>query len=370
MIKSVLWTLILISLSTASIAQSLSKYKQNTIRVCLDQIYAMDFNKADSVLNQYSENFSRQPSYYLLKAYYLRWKYLPITEESEIYEEYRTYLDSTLLFAEELIKSKERSLEASYYKMSAHIMSAELSAANGDFVKGAFEGRKALPIIKKGFDLQDENHEFYISTALYNYYIEHYRNKGFFYRSLLFTFSKGDQEEGLRLLSKGYEKGLFTSVESLLYLAHINFKFEKKPIKGLEYMEALYKRFPTNFKFQEMYIENLLACSKYKEASLILDHFKKTNNIFYQSKAMLFTGIIALEFSKNINQAEKYIQRALHSIDKLPGDNDHYKSVAYLKLAQLHEINGNLAQSEVALKKAKKLAKYPYITEEVNKLDI
>ena len=370
MLRNVLLALMFFSLPIVSKSQSISAFKEKTIRACLDKIYEMDFADADSILSIYEQEKDFDPSFYLLKSYYLRWKYLPITEEKDIYKKYRAYLDSTITYSEALIKKEETSLETSYYKMSAHIMSAELLASNGDFIKAAFEGRKALPIIKKGFDLCDQNPEFYISTALYNYYIEYYRQKGFFYRSLLFPFSKGDQQKGLELLLKGYQKGLFTKVESLLYLAHLYFKFENKPFVGLNYCRQLYEKFPSNFKFQEMYIENLLYCKKYVEASEVLGHLKKSNQEYYQSKATMFEGIIAFEHSKDLRTAKEMLNEAITALDNLSGDNDHYKSLASLKLAQLEEINGNLAQSAEVLKKARKLGKYPYILEEVDKLDL
>ncbi|MEL7006944.1 MAG: hypothetical protein AAFN93_30150, partial [Bacteroidota bacterium] len=190
---------------------------------------------------------------------------------------------------------------------------------------------------KKGFDLYSENPEFCISTALYNYYIEHYREKGFFYRSLLFTFPKGDKKKGLQLLSEGHNKGLFTSVECLLYLAHLNFKMENKPFVGLGHCKILYEEYPANERFQEMYIENLLQCKKYSAAAKVLQQFKRSDNDYYKPKAILFEAIINLEKNKNLPLAKRYLLKSIEQLESLPGDNDHFKSLAFLKLAQLEE---------------------------------
>lgn len=370
MIRNVLLALLISSLPIVSNAQSLPKLHESIIRQCLNEIYKMDFISADSILSVYETKADNNPSFYILKSYYLRWKYLPITKDKEVYREFTSYLDSAINSAATIIEANSEALEASYYKMSAHIMIAELLASNGDFVKGAFEGKKAFPIIKKGFDLCDDNAEFYISTGLYNYYIEYYRDKGFFYRSLLFPFPVGDKKEGLELLTKGYDQGLFTSVECLLYLAHINFKLENKPFTGLKHCKVLYEKYSTNYRFQEMYVENLLYCKKYQDAIPILNKLKKSNEEYYLSKSWLFDGILTLEYDKNLAKAKTELVEAFNTLESLPGDNDHYKSLACLKLAQLEGINGNLAESAQWLKKARKMAKYNYILEEVSKLDI
>ncbi|MEL7001868.1 MAG: hypothetical protein AAFN93_03940, partial [Bacteroidota bacterium] len=143
--RNVSLTLLIFLCSFRLSAQPLSELEESMIKQCLDEIYTMNFHKADSILSLYEAQRAFNPSFYILKSYYIRWKHLPIAEGTTAYKRYYSYLDSAITYSGSTLKANPDDLEASYYKMSAHIMISELLAANGDFVKGAIEGRKAFP---------------------------------------------------------------------------------------------------------------------------------------------------------------------------------------------------------------------------------
>ncbi len=349
-----------------SLKAQVNDAQQTLLTECLNQIYKMDFEAAETAVKRYYERNSSSTTKYILRSYYLRWRYLPITQENnQVYQQFYNLLDSAITSAENKIKKNPDNVEEHYYKMSAHIMKAELHASNGDMVKAAFEGKNAFSIIKKGFDWCYQYPEFYISTGLYNYYIEFYREKGFFYQSLLWPFSSGDKAKGLEFLKLGNEHATFTAVESKLYLAHLYFKLENKPFEGLKYSRELIEEFPNNTKFQEMYAENLLACKKIEEANVMIAQLEKHDNKYTAPKAKLFQGMWLLQHNGDFAKAKKLIENALLALEKLPGDHDHFKSLAFLKLGELEKISGNIKASNDHFKKAKSLAKYRYILEQI-----
>jgi hypothetical protein len=336
---------------------------------CLNSIYKMDFKQSKILVDEYYSAYPNQTSKYILKAYHLRWKYLPISEDDQsIYYKYLAVLDSAINSAENKLSISKDDLEESYFKMSAHIMKAELYAHNNNIVKAAFEGKNAFSIIKKGFEWCEQNPEFYISTGLYNYYIEFYRDKGFFYQSLLWPFSSGNRALGLDYLKKGNVKATFSEIECRFYLAHLNFKLENNPELGLKYCKELIDQFPNNLKFIEMYIENLLACKRFEEIPALLASLSATDDRFVSSKAKLFKGFLLFEQHGDFEKARALLLESLILMNTIVGDNDHFKSVAHLKLGELEIKTGNSQLGLEHLKKAKNLAKYRYIIEQIENI--
>ncbi len=340
------------------------------LKSCLESIYAMNFDNAKLKLNQYSKKYSNHTSRHLLKAYYLRWRHSPIIKnDTELYSQFMASLDSAESSANLFLKTKKNDPEESYYKMTAHIMRAELHAVNDDFVKAALEGKNAFGIIKKGFDWCSNYPEFNISTGLYNYYIEFYRDKGFFYQSLLWPFSKGYKKEGLNYLKVGSEKATFSKVECQLYLSHLYFKMENDPETGLKYIESLRGEFPNNSKFVEMHTENLIALNRYDQAKKVLASQAQNSNNFFHAKRLLFKGMISYGLNSKIDSTKKLLNSAIKEIEKLPGDNDHYLSLAYLTLAKIELNQNELDRSESLLKEAKSLAKYTHTKNQIEKIE-
>ncbi len=330
----------------------------------------MDFDNAKQKLNQYSQKYSKHTSRHLLKAYYLRWKHSPIIKnDGELYDTFMASLDSAESSADLFLKTKKNNPEESYYKMTSHIMRAELHAVNDDFIKAALEGKNAFGIIKKGFDWCEGYPEFNISTGLYNYYIEFYRDKGFFYQSLLWPFSKGDKKKGLDYLKVGSEKATFSKVECQLYLAHLYFKMENDPKTGLKYIQNLRDNFPNNSKFVEMHTENLIALNMYDQAEKALASQVQNSNEFFHAKRLLFKGMISYGLNSKIVDTKGLLHSAIKEIEKLAGDNDHYLSLAYLTLAKIELNQNELDRSENLLKKAKNLAKYTYTKKQIETIE-
>lgn len=330
----------------------------------------MDWVKAKSNLDKYYYEYPNHTSTYLLKAFYLRWKHYPILEkDTELYFNYLSILDSAESSAELVLKRDKIDLEQAYYKMTSHIMRAELHATNEDIVKAAMEGKNAFGIIKKGFEWCEQNPEFYISTGLYNYYVEFYRDKGFFYQSLLWPFSKGDRSDGLKYLKKGSGLATFSKVECEIYLAHLNFKMQNNPGLGLTYIQNLRQKFPNNTKFAEMEIENLIALNRIDETFKPLALLKNTNDDYTLLKIMLFESIAQVVQNRQLDAQKRQLQKSIKELDELDGDQEHYLSLAYLYLGKAEKALKNEGDAESHFDKAKKYAKYPYIKEKLEEIE-
>lgn len=330
----------------------------------------MDWQKAKFNLDKYYQLYPNHTSKYLVKAYYLRWKHYPILESNnDIYQTYLATLDSAEKSADLSLETNKLNLEHAYYKMTSHIMRAELHAHNEDMVKAAMEGKNAFGIIKKGFDWCQENPEFYISTGLYNYYVELYREKGFFYQSLLWPFSKGDKLEGLEYLKKGSAQATFSKVECEIFLAHLIFKMQNNPSEGLSYLKNLRYKYPNNTKFAEMEVENLLALNQLSAVNKPLSLLTESENSYTQAKGLLFKNILHLLQGKGIAEDTNGLKKSVMQFEEMEGDQEHYLSLAYLYLSRAERLLNNDDEADDYFDMAEEYAKYPYIKVKLEEIE-
>ncbi|QSE95991.1 hypothetical protein [Fulvivirga lutea] len=351
--------ILFVSLSFQTFGQS--KFESQLLS-SLDLIYQMDFDKASEAIDRFYSYYPDNTARLLLKAYYTRWKNYPIVEsDTQLYNHYTSILDSAKSEAKEKLSANKNDPEQSYYYMAAHIMQAELYATNGHMVKASFEGKSAFSYIKKGFEWCETYPEFLTTTGLYNYYIEYYREKSFFYQSLLWPFSKGDKMAGLEYLKKASKSAVFTKVEAIQYLAHLNFKTEVNPQAALGYIEKLVTLYPKNSIFRDLHVELLLELKQFAHAELSLNKLDVSGNEYLIPRKRLYESILKLEMHNDLNEAKKGIIRSIKEFQSLELEQDHHLSLAYYYLSAIEKRLGNNDLSEDAFSKSDEYAKYPYV---------
>lgn len=327
----------------------------------------MDFDKADESISEFYATYPNNTARHLLKAYYIRWKNYPIVQGIEkSYEYYSSILDSAKNEAKIKLSINKNDPEHSYYYMAAHIMQAELYANNGHMVKASFEGKSAFSYIKKGFEWCDKYPEFLTTTGLYNYYIEFYREKGFFYQSLLWPFSKGDKQAGLVYLKNAGKSAVFTKVEAIQYLAHLNFKMEDNPDTALEYIDELISLYPNNSIFRDLHIEILLELNQLDKAQVSLNRHEVGDNPYLLPRKHLYQAAIKTGLG-DLTNAKKEIKQSINALNQLPLDQDHHLSLAFYYLSVIEKKLGNIDLSEEALSEAENYVKYPYMLRKIER---
>ncbi|MEQ9656609.1 hypothetical protein [Fulvivirga sp.] len=335
----------------------------------LELIYKADHEVSKKAVKNFYNDYPNHTARLLVRAYQMRWEHYPIFERDEAtYKLFIQVLDSAETSARKVLNEDKNNNENAYYYMTAHIMRAELFALNDNMVKASIEGKNAFEYIKKGFEWCETNPEFYTTTGLYIYYIEFYREKGFFYRSLLWPFSKGDKKKGLEYLKEASQKATFTKVEALYYLAHLNYKMEASPANALPYANQLVRQYPSNPKFIDLKIEMLIADKQYSKAGEMLLNFNVADIPYLNARKCLYQGILTLTSENNYRKAETQIKVAIKMFEELLGDQDHYLSLAYMYLGTLENIANNASEANDLLSKAKNYAKYPYIHRQLEKL--
>ena len=334
-------------------AVALAQLNVVAVEKVIRSTYNLEFKKADSLLEHMD---SGTPAYYLLKANNIKWSNYPIIEDkSPIISQFLAYLDSAEMLASTHLSSDKDSPEYAYYYLSAIIMRAEYLATNDHMLKASLEGKKVLNIIKRGFEWAEQEPEYLTTTGLYNYYIHLYREKGFFYQTMLWPFPDASKHDGLYYLKRAAEEALFTQAEAKMFLAHLYLRMEDNPEQALVYSEQLIAEYPENYYFRQLHIEALLAANQADEAALQLN-LVDTSDPYSTAKTHLYQAISDIQRKRTSVGYE--LPEVIAALEKLDGDQSHYLSLAYYYLSKTIS---NSEEQDKALSQAADFAKYPFM---------
>ena len=328
------------------------------IHQAIDSIYNLNFEAADVMIADLEMKIGDYPGIWLLKAFYVSWKYRPIKNGHKSYRLFESYLNKGIERSEAMISKDENDVEANFFLMACHAYLAELYVNNGHNFKALGEAQSAYKYIKIGFDYLEENPEFYFSSGIFNYYREKYPEENPFYKSFIWFFRSGDMEEGLKMLEKGALAAVFTKAECLTYLFHIYLRYEDKPMKSIYYSRLLKDKYPNNLHYIANYVENSIRLDSYDELHPYITRLLSSENRYYQYVGEIFYGIYLEETGSNYNLALEHLTIA----DKLGDQGEiripHYDSILYLALGRIHLKIGNENLGTQYLKKSVKSAEY------------
>lgn len=295
---------------------------------CLRMIYNAKYDSARSETNSFSGQESVLKN--LVEVFSIRWEFIPVIKSSKKEE----YLKRLHLILDQLEESSISSASQLYLHATAELLVSEYHYWNGEITQAILHGKKAYPLMMEVFKNDSQEGELLFIRGMYLYYSEFFREKGFVYRVALFPFRDGDKEMGLEVLKKSASIESLAQTEALIYLAHIFLHLEKKPIIALVYSRKLVELYPTNLKFKELLLENLICTGMYKEAEVLIPDLIKVGNAYYKIPALFFKGLIEKEFEKNTDQARKYFLFCVELVKKY-GLQENYATKAKEELDKI-----------------------------------
>lgn len=360
---------ILIFLSVISDVYSQSRiYSDRALRRkfhhVIDNIYGLNFEKAEIQIREIESQLGEHPAVYLVKAFDIYWKKKPFKAGTADYNQFKGYLQKTLMLADNLIDDDDDNVEAKFFALSAHAYLAELYVENGENLDALGEAKSCYDFIIDGFDLVEEYPEYYFPCGIYNYYRVKYPEENPFFKPFLWFFRSGDKDEGLNMLRKGADKAIFTKVESLSYLFHIYMRYENQPEKALPYSRKLYRMYPANKTFVSYYVENLLNNAEYEAAKALIDTLAASRSHYERYSGQIFHGMFLQKYKGNTDAAIAMYKKADRTGNALDMRNDHLDSYLYCGLGSAYLDMGDKHKASQYLKMAHKKAEYSFMRKE------
>jgi tetratricopeptide (TPR) repeat protein len=337
---------------------------RQTILQTLDAIYGYDFATADATIRQFRAHYPHHPAGPMLRASALIWGNIPLKDSKPATEQFVQAANQTLDLAKKLLEKDKNDPEGVFFALTAHGYLALKSNNEGQLMRAVGEAQRAYGYMKQGFDLTEQNPEFYSTTGLYNYYAIRYPADHPIVKPAMIFFKSGDMVLGLKQLEIATRRGVFTANETRFYLAHIFLEHESQFGRAAAVLKQLVDRYPNNPVFLMRYTETQLLLGQYDAARPLLQRLKQLNHPKLLAMPILvFDGLLAEKEAQNDQTATAHYQTAL-KLPYIEAYTKEYHAMAYAGLARIAARANNRQLARSFYKKAADIGEYKSLWKE------
>lgn len=361
-------TISFIFILSYSYGQVFTDYKvKSLVKKAAECIYNASYDSACVYISQTERILPDHPVVPLMRAMNILWTHIPMIDDS-LFQLMEEHLSKAIMLAEKQDPQLEDP-EFIYFAMASHGLLAEYYADRDYYLKAASEANRAYGLIKKGFDLVNNNPEFLLTTGLYNYFREKYPERYPVYKPLLWFFRSGDMELGLRQLKAAVNDSFFSSVEAQVYLSYIYLRFEYQPQIAQKYLSNLCLTFPNNSYAKAKYLESMANPEdfRYVDVNDILS-LSSHDSEYYKLAGNVFLGYHLEVIQNRPDSAMVTYKKALGYGEGIPDHGEFFKSFGYLGLGRLQMNAGMIEEASESLHSSLKYAETHGIKEESREL--
>lgn len=354
----------LLSLTVSVRAQVLTDAAvQQTVVKTLDAIYGQEFTDATTLIRQLQTRYPQHPVGPILRATLLEQQYVPVEQNPTATSQYIQAANQGLELAKKILERNESDPEGVLFALTAHSYLALMYNNKNESLKAVGEAKKAYSYLKQGFGMLEQSPDFFLTTGMYNYYVERYPIDHAVVRPFMFFFQDGDMQLGLKQMDVTSRKGVLMRAGANYYLAHIYLKHEMNPQKAATYSKYLVDKYPANPLYGMRHAEALLLAGRYSEAKPQVQRLRQSSNKMVAMAVLVFDGILDEQDERDDKAASANYQAAL----KLPFNEAYtkeYHAMAYAGLARIAARANNRSQAKEYYKKALSVGAYKSLQKE------
>jgi len=230
----------------------------------MNDLYNFKFEEAEKLFRDFKDRYRWHPLPYFLMGLAEWWKIMPNTKVTTYDEKFFSYMDSSILIAENLYKNyPEYKIEAAFFLAAAHGFKGELHAdvERKDWMKAASEGKTALKYMEVCREKNNLSPELLFGDALYNYFREWVPENYKSLKPIFWLFRHGDKTLGLKQLKEVSYNAFYTRTEAMVWLMRILAGYENDLQRAFQISEYLHQTYPDNPYFHRYYARMLYSLS-------------------------------------------------------------------------------------------------------------
>lgn len=336
-----------------------------SVRQAIQHIYNLEFTDAEPIIGQLERGYPSYPGIQVLRSFYLYWKHRPIKSGTAPFDAFESALRKGLEQSLDMLDRDQADPEATFFAMASRAYLALLYVENGMNMKALLEAKGAYGFLKRGFELTDQNPEFYFSSGIYLYYRVKFPEENPFYKPFMWFFASGDKTKGLQMLRKGSEVGIFTRVECMNYLWNILLHYEYHPQMAHYYAERLHQSFPANLFFTANYAETLVEMNDLRQVLPLAKALQASEMPFYQYLGHLYYGNYLELHSGDARAAKAAYEKAFRLGVEKNAFTPHHNSLLQAGLGRVEAALGQSAQAQSWFQQGLKSAEYNYMRDKI-----
>lgn len=336
-----------------------------SVRLAINRVYNLEFREADPIIKELETAYPDYPGMPVLRSFYLYWKYRPIKPDTEAFHSFERVLRTAMQQSQALLDVNSGDEEGIFFAMVSRAYLALMYTENGMNMKALIEAKSAYGYLKKGFDLLEQNPEFYFSSGIYNYYRVKFPEENPFFKPFMWFFASGDKEMGMQMLRTGAEMGIFTRVECLHYLWSILLHYEYQPHEALPHAQRLHEDYPANLHFVANYIETLMELNELQDALPLILNLKSSKEPYYQYLGYLFHGYYLENHTEDLSGARALYEKSMAIGQGKKVDTPHHNSLLYAGMGRTAVVTGEADCGKSWFQLALKSAEYTYVRQRI-----
>jgi len=244
-IPKIIFLIFLFIIGNKPVTAQTSKY-DSLITAGIKQIYSIRFEKADSTFNIVRRNYPNKIEGKFFDAMIVWWKIMLDMNNEQYDEIFLNKLDDVIDFCDSLLDKDENNIDAVFFKGGALGFKGRLQSLRHEWFKAALNGKEALPLVFRAYEIDSTNVDVQLGFGIYNYYAEVIPKKYPFVKPLMLFFPKGNKKKGLEELIFAADKSHYAKYEARFFLMYIYYKFEENYNQALFYANELINEFPNN----------------------------------------------------------------------------------------------------------------------------
>jgi len=312
-------------------------------------IYGLQFEKAEQTFEIVRAEYPKHPAGLFYNAMIIWWKIM-IDFDNDTYDEILIEkLTKVIDYCDSVLDDDPDNLDALFFKGGALGFRARLYAFRKSWFNAAMDGKDALPIVYRAYEVDPENIDVQLGFGIYNYYAATIPEKFPIVEPFMYFFPEGDRDKGIEQLKLAAEKGKYSKYEARYTLLTLLLNFEENGPEAMVYAKMLVDDFPDNPAFQRYYGRTFVKIGDYKHALPVFESIISkcdSGMIGYSSwvkrEAMYYIGMKYLN-ERKYDQAAQYFTRSRELSEILEEDRDEETGFyvnSTLHLANIYDILG------------------------------
>jgi len=283
-IHLILYTLIILFTTERTVAQA-----KNITNAYFEAAFSGNYVKAKQILTNLKKEYPYSQKTYLITANYYGNAYEISGGNDKYYLVCKKYADEAI---NSLIKKKDLNNEDVFRIISAKSILLKINVQKKNYLQVAKNMQSVIRHFEYAINHENDNDKMKFISGMYHYYAETAKEDYPIIYPLLLFYPSGDKDKGLKLLKECTHSGdKNISIRSLLQLALIYYRDEKKITVAENYFNALLKIYPNNLVWQTEYFKALKKYNKTKEYRIrqgIIEQKIKENSLLTEEQKNYF----------------------------------------------------------------------------------
>lgn len=209
-------------------------------------VYNLEFDKAEAEFTFLTTSYPQHPSGKFFLAM-VDWARIVLDIDNESFDErFIAKLDEVIDMCDGMLDKDDNDVAALFFKGGALGFRGRLYAHRGSWLKAANDGRRALPIVQRAYEIAPDNDDILLGIGIYNYYAEVIPEHYPAVKPLMIFFPSGDRKKGIAQLIEAGLHAKYAGPEANYFLLQLYYSYEKDYASGIELGRVLMGRYPKN----------------------------------------------------------------------------------------------------------------------------